>query len=56
MGHSDRHSRREAVAAEAGTLTGVPDPTRLAAPGGREKRNPSVGRTDGLLLARRRSR
>jgi hypothetical protein len=30
--HSPRHSRYEAVAAEAGTLTRVPDPTRSAAP------------------------
>lgn len=45
--HRSCHSRRSAVAAEAGTLTGVPDPTRLAAREAREKRNPSVGRTDG---------
>ena len=42
-----RHSRRQAVAAEGGTLTRVPHPTRLAATAGSEKRNPSVGRTDG---------
>ena len=51
--HRKLYSRREAVTAEAGTLTGVPDPTRLAARGAREKRNPSVGRTDGLGSWRR---
>jgi hypothetical protein len=48
--HRDGHSRHEAVAAEAGTLTGVPDPTRLAARFAREKRNPAVGRTAGQVL------
>jgi hypothetical protein len=54
--HRKPYSRREAVAAEAAPLTGGGDPTRLAARGAREKRNPAVGRTAGPALVRRRSR